>query len=853
MPPRSSEPYSDRSLRGGLHWLRHPKVCCFALVDRLFKPNNRLPFLEDGDNSMTMHPCSTRRLRPRVWLYVLAAALVLLPTLHVHAQDDRGTLMVTVLDQSGGVVPGATVTLSGGAQATSTSAVADQDGRARLRDVPAGTFVISAESGGLLAGRQADVVVRPGEETAVTVRVDVLGVREQVDVGAAAARPYAPPAAVSSNKVDVPLRELPMAVQVIPQRVFRDRAAFTIKDAVQNVSGVVSASYSYYDNLQVRGFITQAQNFRDGLQVRYVTGSDTALLERVEVVKGPASMLYGRVEPGGLVNMVTKRPQATRGFSVQQQAGNFGVWRTTVDATGPLNQNGSLSYRAIGAFNPSSSFMDGVKGRNQVGALYLAWRPTERFELNTGLELQQNRFVDTEDIGIPIDGTRPLDVSRNAFYGDPIEGGTPNRHNRGLLSASWTYRFNRAWALTNRIHWQKLDQRQLTIWFAGFDGVSTLDRGLWYVNNDRRTTATNLDLTGDVRIGGTRHRVLAGMDYFRYGTDWNGFSSTTDLIPSIDVYQPRYGVNAAALDTLDDNFFYIDKDRWAGVYVQDHITVQDRWHLLVGGRFDKATVTNGYAETSIGDARAAEADESNSSFSPRVGLLRQLDAATSVYGSFSRSFGANNGRSADGVPFEPEVGRQFEFGVKRESAGGALTASAAVFRLAKTNVLTPDLSTLDPTDQIAIGEVRSQGLEVDLLGQVTDNLSVIGGYSFTQAEITVDANGNEGKSMPNVPRHTLNAWVRFDANPGSRRGWEVGGGIAGRSLRQGDNTNAWQLPGYSSVDMMFRYRVPAGHSLLSLQVNVQNLFDTTYFDRGGFSAAKYGSPRAFIASVGVGR
>lgn len=666
---------------------------------------------------------------------------------------------------------------------------------------------------------------------------------------------YTTPKAFAATKTDTPLLETPMAIQVVPREVMDDQQVISIKDAIKNVSGVMSNEYEYYDFVQIRGFSNgYAANYHDGLQLQAISGLETALLDRIEIVKGPASMLFGRIEPGGLVNLVSKKPQAEFAASLQQQIGEYGRARTTVDVTGKMNEDASLMYRVIGAYSEADSFMDYVQKRNEVGAAYLTWKPNSKFELNLRLEGQRNKFVDTEDIGIPIIGNRPARVSRSSFFGDPVGWEIPNRPERSLLGFDWSYAFNDSWKITQRFHWDNRDEQQFTIWNNGFNGVDTLDRGLWYVHNERETLATNLDLTGDVKLGGMRHRLLAGVDWFRFTSEWHGFSDVTALIPAINIFNPVHGnISAAGLKALPEGFFYTDHDEWHGLYLQDQISLNERWELLLGGRYDWAVTGNGQSATSLAGAFSALALRREEEFSPRAGVLYKATPSTSVYASYSESFGANNGVSATGAAFAPQTAKQYEIGGKYSALDESLTGSIAIFHLVKNNILTPDISTPAPNDQIPIGQVRNRGVEVDISGRVTNHVNVIATYAYSNAVITKDNSGNAGNTMPNVPRHAASVWAKYDTAPGAAEGWQAGAGAYVRSQRQGDNANSWQLPGYARIDAMLGYRTKIAGKGITAQVNIQNLFDTTYFDRGGSGGtlAKYGEPRTAIGSLKI--
>ncbi len=662
---------------------------------------------------------------------------------------------------------------------------------------------------------------------------------------------YQPKRSFSATKTDTPLLETPMSVQIVPREVLDDQQVLTLRDAIRNVSGVVQANYEYYDLLQIRGFENgYASNFRDGLPLWAITGHEVAFVDRVEVIKGPASMLYGRIDPGGLVNKVTKRPQADGEFNLQQQAGSYRFFRSVAEATGSLSEDNSVLYRAVGVHSQSESFMDQVEKRNTGALVGFSFKPNARFAANVSFETQDVRFVDTEDIGIPILGDRALPLRRSTFLGDPV-GNMPNRSERVLAAFDWTYALNDAWKITQRFHWDKRDEQQLTFWSNGFDGVATLDRGLWFVHPERETFATNLDLAGDVELGGMRHRILIGGDWFRMTSDWHGFSNTTAAVPSINIYQPTYGISYAALKALPEDFFYTTRDSWYGIYLQDQLSVDEHWDILVGGRYDWAKTGFGQTGTSLADAKAALVMEKDKAFSPRAGILYKLSAAASLYASYAESFGTNNARSASGSRFDPERARQWEVGAKGNLLNGQLSASMSIFKLDKTNILTPDISTADPTDQIALGKVRNQGVELDLAGQLSNRVSLIASYTYSDTEIRKDNAGDEGNRMANVPRHAGSVWLKYDTGSGVAEGWQFGAGAYFRSQRQGDNANSWQLPGYGTIEAMLGYRLPVAGNKVLAQINVQNLLDKTYIDRSGFSAAKYGAPRTLTGSIKV--
>jgi iron complex outermembrane receptor protein len=359
------------------------------------------------------------------------------------------------------------------------------------------------------------------------------------------------------------------------------------------------------------------------------------------------------------------------------------------------------------------------------------------------------------------------------------------------------------------------------------------------------------------------------MDYFSYHDVWSGggLARAAQGIPDLNIYNPVYGnINFATLQAevnrASQNVIWKNQRENLGIYLQDQIDLGNRWQVLLSGRFDKATgrvpKTYGwYTDTTCypnctGSPLVEEPKISD--FSPRLGVLYKLSNAASVYASYTESFGSNNGFSASGSPFPPQKGVQYELGVKASLFDGKITTSATLFDLEKRNIKTPDL--VNPLLSVVTGEVRSRGLELDLAGQVTKHISVIGNYTYNDVIITKDntvgANATQGNRWAGVPLHSSSWWAKYDTAPGASEGWAVGLGVYLNGQRQGNNTNTWQLPGYGRVDAMLAYRTKAGGKLVTAQLNVDNLFNKTYWTGIGTGTyAYYGAPRSVMGSVKV--
>lgn len=691
---------------------------------------------------------------------------------------------------------------------------------------------------------------------------------------------YSAKRATSATKTDALLMETPIAVQVVPREVIDDRKPTSILEAVKNVSGIQAPPGGYYDNFYIRGFSTVVDTYRNGLKLNSMRGvPDMAFVDHIEVAKGPSSMLYGRVQPGGLVNTVTKRPQAEAAYSLQQQFGSWNTFRTVLDATGGIDSDNTLMYRVMGVYDKGDSWVDYQQHENKAGAVYLTWTPSSRFELNVQLEAYDKKMTNVAYTAqqIPVIGNRPANLPRNWTQNDPVMWSNyPATEKSALYSYDWTFAFNDSWKLTNRLGFADIDDVQSMMTPLAFNAVTGLmTRRINYSVIERKILTTNLDLVGEFETWGVKHKLLTGFDYVHHRTTYKGYrqsgAAATPGVPAINIYNPTYGnVNITALSgainpSLSNIVYYQNMDD-RGLYAQDQISLGEHWEILLGVRrdrtFDPVTVANKVGTTGATcypncDGTLDPNTPTEYATSPRAGLLYKISNQLSLYGSYSKSFGSSNSsaKTADGTRPPPQSGIQYELGAKASLMDNKVTTSITLFDLYQRNRMTADLVNVGYS--LPVGEVRSQGIEIDVAGQVSKHVSVIGSYTYNDAEITKDnttgANSIRGKTWYGVPKNSASVWVKYDTSPGSAEGWAFGAGAYFNDERQGNNTNTFQLPGYTRVDTMVSYRTKAAGHPVSAQLNVQNLFDKWYFEAtDGSTNAYYGSPRAVIGTVSLG-
>lgn len=658
----------------------------------------------------------------------------------------------------------------------------------------------------------------------------------------------------AATKTNTPLIETPIAVQVVPRAVMEDQKVNSVKGALENVSGVrPQPSLGSGIGFKIRGF-NNNNIFRNGLMSSeaFFGDLDTGNIQSVEVVKGPAQ-LYGRTEPGGMINLSTKRALDTPYYSLEQQFGMYSLYRTEWDAGGPITDDKSLQYRFSGAYQSNNSFRDFVSADRFVINPSITWRPTDSTDFT--LDVEGVRKVANADFGIPVIGRRPANIPITRNLGDP---NTPEGTNEGVkIGTEFNHRFNDDWAIHHRFLTSLVDSSTTFVNPApAFNAAQSFNeltglmkRNIFSQASEQEHYAMNLDLTGKFEFGRTKHDLLFGFDYYRTHNKYqvNGIWRTANPALNIDIYNPApsYGIpeSSFAAARLASETFGNDVNgrgnraqiynSWYGAYFQDHMTISDKFHVMWGGRYD-------WLEFGRGNGASFEAAEAkmegliykDDGFSPRVGVLYEILPQLSIYGNWTKSIGANNAPSADGRKFDPQIGEQFEGGFKAQLFDDRLLATVAYYNLTKDNILVSDLSTPDdPFDKIA-NKQRSQGVELDVTGQLSDYVSLIGSYAFTDARVIADNGGTTaGNRLNNVPEHSGSVWAKYDVNGyAAQEGFSFGVGGVAVGQREVDNANTAEMPGYVRLDAMLAYKQKIGDSRLTASFNLKNILDKDYFE-----------------------
>lgn len=782
-----------------------------------------------------------------------------------------GTITGVVVDESGGAVVGASVTISGPARG---QAVTDASGSFAVSNLPAGTYRVVVEQRMFTPSSVTSKVMDGTSPEPLRIVLSISGLSEVVSIQGDSA----PRGATTATKTPAPLFDTPVSVSVVPRDVLDDQKAASLRDALQNVSSVqATVPGSSGNQFLIRGFSNGGVVMRDSLQAVTAAGFRTDFddynVDRVEVLKGPASVLFGRTQPGGVINLVSASAQAQPMVSVEQRLGSFDQRRTVVHATGPVNNSKTLLVRLDAVYEDSGSFREfAVQGRKGVNPR-LTWRPSDRTELT--LSYERVRMDYKFDGGLVAVGGRPADLPvTRALFLDPAK--PDDYFNQSYASTDFRHRFGKRWTLKQRYLYWSRDSTDVAV--NAFSAATplrpdgrTMPRSMFAQVSDTSMHSTNIELLGNFSTGLVRHQTLLGVDFLRDFTNYSAgglfnTAATTNPALDIDIFAPTYTLTSAlfsqtldfALNGVHNYSVFWNKN--TGVYLQDQLSLGDRLHVLLGGRFDWANTARGNGASLAAAADAWQsARRHDDAFSPRAGLVFQPTKWIGAYASYSRSFGSNNGISATGEVFPPQRGTQVEGGLKTEWFGGTLSSTLAIFQLKQTNLLISNLATPDPTDVILAGDRRSRGVELDLLGRITDNLSANVSYAYTPKAWVEGDNppalgGVAGNSLANVAKQRGSLWLSYSARVGASQPIRFGVGAFFAAKRFADIQNTITLPGYNRIDASVSYTFSPARTKLTLALNARNLLDRKYWDFAGGRTSLYpGTPRALLLSASVAR
>ncbi|KQP49410.1 TonB-dependent siderophore receptor [Pseudorhodoferax sp. Leaf274] len=682
-------------------------------------------------------------------------------------------------------------------------------GQALERALSGSGLAATAQGAGVAIRRQADT------GSATTLPAVTVTAEADRETATGPVSGYVARRSSTATKTDTPLLEVPQSISVVGREEMQDRGVQDLSQAIGTTPGVMTGIYGPdnrgWEYITVRGFSARSNGYRDGLArtPAGVTYYQTELygLERVEVLRGPSSMVFGQGDAGGVVHQVSKQPTGERIRELEAQVGSFQRRQLAFDLGDRVATDSPLSYRLVGVgldSNDQDIYPDGHKlNRTRTYlAPSLRWEPDAATSLTLQAEYLKDRSAEDPYYIAPADH-----VLTNVKMGDYSFGKLAQEQTS--VGYRFAHRLNNDWTLRQNVRVSHLTLDRRVVWLdsIGDDGrtVSRIAR-TW--NDPMRQTGVDTHLQGSLRAGGLEHQLLLGID-------WNNQKAQALRLrgpaPDLDLLAPVYGLPIAQPTTLLAN--YTQTLRQVGVYVQDQVQLGERWLATVGGRQD-------HVKSVTDDHRAAtRTAQSDSAFSGRAGLTYLVGNGLAPYLGYAESFLPNSGTGADGQPFQPSRGRQWEAGVKYQPEGTRTLLTAAVFDLRKTNVVTYDNLTFDARQ---VGQQRSRGLELEAKAEPLPGLKASAAYTWLDTKTVQSADRTEvGKAPPGVPRQSASLWLDYLVGGGLG----IGGGITHVGRRQNDEANTSSEPSVTLFDAALHYEIDAWRFAL----NVRNLFDRRYY------------------------
>lgn len=651
----------------------------------------------------------------------------------------------------------------------------------------------------------------------------------------------------TATKSDTPLVETPQSVSVVGREEMESRAVRNISQATQYVPGVVTEMYgpsTRDDYFNVRGF--ESRQYLDGLGLLGLNYANLRIepygLERVEVLRGPASVLFGQNTPGGLVNMVSKRPGAAPVREIVVQAGNFDRLEGAFDLGGGLTDG--VDYRLVGLARRSETQVD----FSRDDRIFLA--PSLHLQLGRDTRLTLLTHFQKDDAGntmqfLPAEGTLLSNpngrLPTGRFLGEPGFDG----YERKQFSVGYEleHRVNAAWRLRQNLRYSHVESDYRMAYSNGLQGdLRTLDRIAARWRDDAGTWSVDNQAQADFSTGTARHTLLLGLDYRRSAGDRLASDSYDsglgDFVPlPIDIFDPVYGQPLPVLEAYREDR---QMQRQFGAYLQDQIAYGN-WRITAGGRYDRARTRT---EDRLYGSLVSQDD---SAFSGRVGAAYLASNGLAPYASYATSFEPVAGTGFSGAPFDPSEGRQFEAGLRYQPTGAVFVALSA-FDLRQTNVRTPDPS--NPGYEIQTGEVTVRGIELEARRTWANGLSLIFSQSFQRPEITESEEPAElGQAPVGVPRTQTAVWLAYTLKSGPATGWGWSLGLRRQGATWGDSANTLKVPAFTLLDAGLGYDFGGSLAGTRFALYAQNLTDRRYVsscDSG--DTCYYGARRTLNAS-----
>lgn len=633
---------------------------------------------------------------------------------------------------------------------------------------------------------------------------------------------FAAQRAGASTKSDLSLLQTPQSVSVLTRDLLDARAVTTLAEALQSSAGVSAGGWGRrgWDDFNIRGQRASESLYIDGLKrgQNVWVGQETFGVERIEILKGPASINFGLVQPGGLVNMISKRPRAQAFNEIGATYGSHDFKQLDFDLGRPLNESGKAAVRINGIWSDQDDPVDKVyfKKRYIAPSVSLDLGPNTHFTILTSYG--EREYLRNQ--GVAVRGSILANpngaVDRDRFYGEPAFG--PYNSRQATLGYSLVHRFDNGWKLGQNARWldMDVDGRFVSLGVVSADGrTQNRSASIQDVQGSNRALDTYLERSFD--LGAQRHTVLAGLDL---NSDKERYGSTSCRMPAISIYAPVYGQSFTCPATTNSQ--NTTEISYAGLYLRDQIALTERLNLSLALRHDRVrnSLYNEKANTT-----SIVRDSANTG---SAGLLYSATPHVSPYISFASSFLPVGGSDFFGNQFKPEEGKQAEIGAKFEFDNGRITGGVALFDLKRRNVTTADPNeehiAILPSAQVQTGEEQTRGFEAEAGADLRNGWNLQAALTVLDGVVTEDNNGIVGKRLQNVPRRSASAWANYRVRSGTLSGLGAGMGLRYESEKTGPSVS-YVVPGYTAIDANLSYQTRD----IRVTLSVKNLFDRDYY------------------------
>lgn len=631
----------------------------------------------------------------------------------------------------------------------------------------------------------------------------------------------------TATKTDTPIEKTPQSVSVVTNEEMQIRQPSSVKEALGYTPGVVVSNRgasTTYDFVSIRGFTSvglSQNNYLDGMKLQGNFYNDAAIdpymLERVELMRGPTSVLYGKSNPGGIISMVSKRPTTEPLKEVQFKMGTDNLYQTGFDFSDALDDNGEFSYRLTGIARSNDQQQEHAQQKRYAIAPSFSWRPSDKTNF-TFLSYFQNE-PETGYYGwLPKEGTVEKLPNGKRLHPDFSEAAKNNTYSRNqkMVGYSFDHEFDDTFTVRQNLRFAEMKTAQKSVYGTGVQADGhTLNRGTIVDNERLQNFSVDTQLQSKFATGAVDHTLLTGVDYMRMRNDIN---ATFGSAPAIDLYDSYTPVD---FEFGGADPYQLNETEQTGIYVQDQAE-WDKWVFTLGGRYDWSQ----QGTTVRADGGSIERNDHQ--FTWRGGVNYLFDNGISPYVSYSQSFEPNafDLYSTPRMAFAPSKGEQYEAGVKYVPKDMPVVLTAAVYELTKTNTLTT--SPTDATQQVPSGEVRSRGVELEAKAALNANINVTASYTYIDAEYTKDTN-LKGNKVEQVPRNMGSLWGDYTFNAGPLSGLTLGTGGRFIGSSYGDPANSFKVGSAAVMDAVVKYDLARlGMAGSSIALNVNNLLDREY-------------------------